>query len=287
MIGFVILNYRTYDDTEMLVNSLRDLEHGYTKDSLKVIIVDNETITNKLEVLKDKFLDYHFDIHYVCSDKNVGFASGMNLGISYALKLGCKFVVCSNNDILLPETFSFDILISKFYQYDNCCIIGPEILNLSKDMQNPLYVNDPFSPTKKNKFKASILLLPVIGRFMYIFRGIFKEYLCELPKSHNKEKYLSGEYFALHGSFFVLTPNYFKYFDELDPNTFLYFEELILAKRIQSVQGCSILTKDVYVIHKEDSATNSKFKNSKLKKIIFVLNENYKSLNYFLKKYII
>lgn len=84
----------------------------------------------------------------------------------------------------------------------------------------------------------------------------------------------------------VLTPTYFKFYNNLDPNSFLYNEELILAERVRQKRLKMFYLNELTVFHKDDSSTNKMFGKNSLKKLNFVLNENYKSRSYFLKKYI-
>ncbi|WP_158107967.1 glycosyltransferase [Vibrio furnissii] len=284
MIGVVILNYKTYNDTYELIESIHKLS---VPEDLKIIVVDNCSVEEKLCELKNKVKRFNYDVLYLSEMENLGFARGMNIGISMALKLGCNYVVCSNNDIILPSSFSFSGLISKYEIKNDTALIGPRILTLSNEEQNPLYVSNPFKSKLKSSLTKIIVYLPFIGRYFYIARGILKEYLlADKFRQKNGRVQSYEDIYCMHGAFFVLTPSYFKYYNGLDKNTFLYFEELILASRIKLINCKSEFNNDYYVIHKEDSSTNEALGGEGFKKRLFVLKENYKSLCYFVKNYL-
>lgn len=280
MIGFIILNYRTYNDTIDLIKSIKKIKD---KNKIHIFVVDNQTNQKELELLKLNISQEDLVVTYIPLDSNLGFANGMNQGIRAAKSIGCDYIVCSNNDILLPNEFTFSGLINPYVNNEKVAMIGPIIKNLSNENQNPLYLKDPFRKKIKNKIITLFFLNHIFGKSLYILRGLIKEY------TNKKKKNLDinhSDIYCLHGSFFVLTPSYFHYYDELDKNTFLYFEELILAKRIDLVGLCSKLNTNSYVVHKEDSSTNDIFKQKRLSKSLFVLKENYKSFKYFFTNYI-
>ncbi|MBG5986039.1 glycosyltransferase family 2 protein [Proteus vulgaris] len=283
MLGLVILNYKTYIDTKELIFSLMKVNIDY---NIKIFIVDNDSNTSELDNLKLALKTEVLDIIFIPVKSNIGFANGMNVGIEYARESGCEYIICSNSDILFPVDFSFSSLIKPYLSDNNVAMIGPRIQNLSGNEQNPLYINDPFNDTIKTKLIKFFLLIPFFGKAIYFSRGILKEYLMENKKKKNLNILENDDVYCLHGSFFLLTPSYFKYYFDLDKNTFLYFEELILAKRISSKNLISKLNTNVFIIHKEDSSTNFIFKNKKLSKKMFVLRENYKSFKYFCKNYL-
>ncbi|HFD7561534.1 TPA: glycosyltransferase [Providencia rettgeri] len=281
MIGLVILNYKTYQDSFELLKTLDDLILNI---DLKIFIVDNETIPSELEKLKSN--KFKLNISYIPIKENLGFANGMNQGIEQAKISGCKYIICSNSDILFPKDFSFERFLMPYEIDTKIAVLGPKITNLSGENQNPLYINDPFQKNLKNYLVKKILLTPFLGKFLYISRGVFKEFFNKKNKPNTISEPKGGYVYCLHGSFFMLTPSYFENYQGLDSNTFLYFEELIISKRVNNLGLYSKLNYSVNVIHKEDSSTNFKFKNKKLAKTLFILKENYKSLSYFLKSYI-
>lgn len=288
MVALVILNYKTYIDSYELIKSIYDNDVG---DGVTVFLVDNETNKCELSKLKSAVIDFGLDIHFLPQEDNLGFARGMNVGIDKARELKFDFVVCSNNDVLFPPTFSFSELVAPYRDDNNIAWIGPQIKNLDSEAQNPLYLSDPFGSTARKKLIKSIFLLPFLGRSIFILRGLFKHFFSRTVKFELENEAVfhsikSGRVYSLHGSFFALTPAYFSHYNNMDNNTFLYYEELILSKRLESTGLICYLNASIEVIHKEDSSTDACLGRGTLRKTIFVLKENYRSLVYYLKNYI-
>lgn len=279
MLALVLLNFRTYNDTFDLVSSLSDLDGV---ESVKIFLVDNESNKEKLKELKLKLTRFDIEVTYLPIEVNVGFARGMNRGISAARSEGYEVVLVSNNDILFREDFSFTLLYERIRSELNVGMLGPRIVDLGGEDQNPLYLADPF----ENKYKICVLRvlcsIPLVGRVVFVLRGLIlyrkrKRMLC-VPDC-------GGSVYALHGAFFVLTPSFFSKFDGLDPGTFLYYEELILACMLESVGLVRKYDPQFRVIHKDDSSTSDMFGGRSFRKKLFVLNRNFESLYFYLKKY--
>ena len=83
--GFVVVNYNDYETTEKIIKNI----YNY-KIIDKIVIVDNcstDDSLTKLEELSDK------KISIIKSDKNGGYASGLNIGAKYLIK---KYKECNS-----------------------------------------------------------------------------------------------------------------------------------------------------------------------------------------------
>ncbi|WP_188008915.1 glycosyltransferase [Grimontia hollisae] len=289
MVALVILNYKTYIDSYELIKSIYSNNLG---DEVTIFLVDNETNVDDLSKFKNKIKNFGLEVHFLPQEYNLGFARGMNIGIDKARELGFDFIVCSNNDVLIPSGFSFNSLVAPYQDNNNIAWIGPQIINLDSVIQNPLYLSDPFGSIINKKIIKYFFLLPFIGRAIFILRGLLKQFVIrsyvkpEVENIVSTDSNKSRQVYSLHGSFFALTPSYFSYYKNMDSNTFLYYEELILSKRLEKVNLSCYLNASSVVIHKEDSSTNTLLGKGTLRKTIFVLQENYRSLVYYLKNYI-
>lgn len=283
MLALVILNYKTYIDSYNLLKSISD---NFLNNEVTVFLVDNDSDFHEFSNLKDLVKNFSIDIYFLPQDFNLGFSRGMNVGIDKARELGFDFIICSNNDVIIPAGFTFERLVAPYYDDNTIAMIGPQIMNLDSVTQNPLYTADPFRGEINRKIIKSIFLLPFFGRALFMFRGLFKHFFSQIHLKSNSKNIDAGRVYSLHGSFFMLTPAYFLHYKNLDSNTFLYYEELILSKRIECAGLTCYLNALSIVIHKEDSSTNAVFGQGTFRKTIFILNENYRSLAYYLKNYI-
>ncbi|TRZ50725.1 glycosyltransferase family 2 protein [bacterium] len=109
-IGFITINFHSDDDTLDVVKQLSEnaLPLGV---SSTVYVVDND----RSEELKEKLAKYPQAV-YVESPGNVGFATGNNLGLKQALKDEADIIVLINNDTLVPEDLTLNILASPIVE---------------------------------------------------------------------------------------------------------------------------------------------------------------------------
>lgn len=96
LISVIIVNYNGKKWIENLFNSL--LLQTYK--NFEVIFVDNASIDDSIDFLKDNYKDNRIKI--IKSDKNLGFAGGNNLGINNSKG---KYILLLNNDAWVEEKF--------------------------------------------------------------------------------------------------------------------------------------------------------------------------------------
>jgi len=247
-IAVVVLNYLTANETEEFISSL----HAYYP-GIRTIIVDNgspENILKKLfEISKN---NKNISVHKM--GRNLGFAKGNNYGINIARKEGYKYIVCSNNDILLNDKRIFEKL-KKSMIFSKSAVIGPQIINLLGKNQNPITIKRPDFIQAKRIYKGSslfrifvlcVLPSPILNLLRKIKHKIY-------PVSMEKENIKKPAYvYALHGSFLMFGPKFFEKYNGFDEGTFLYGEEMILAEMLISEKMKAFYEPSASVIHKED-----------------------------------
>jgi len=116
----IVLNWNGLSDTVECLESLRKL--GYPNYS--VIVVDNASKGDDVEVLRQRYGDYAYLIK---NDRNYGFAEGNNIGIRYALgNLKPDYYMLLNNDtVMAPDVL--DELVAVGEKDDRIGVIGPKI----------------------------------------------------------------------------------------------------------------------------------------------------------------
>jgi len=123
-VSIIILNWNGLEDTIECLESLKKI----TYPNYGIIVVDNGSSGNDVQVLRERYQDY---IRIIQNEENYGFAKGNNVGIRYALDKGVDYVLVLNNDTVVAPTF-LDELVSccekdhkvgavgpKLYYYDN------------------------------------------------------------------------------------------------------------------------------------------------------------------------
>lgn len=224
-ISVITVNYNGFRDTCEFIDSWIAIVMSV---SYEIIVVDNGSVTNEAQLLLQKYPS----IQAIRSDRNRGFAGGINLGIEAAQG---KYLFLLNNDILIVKD-TLPALIDRFASSHKIAGISP----LIRDHTEPHTI----------QYAGYTKLSPITLRNRAIGRGKI-----------NKDRYPARRTPYLHGAAMLLKK---KVIDKLGPmpeEYFLYYEEL---------DWCTYITMDGYelwydpafeVWHKDSSSTG---KNSPL-----------------------
>jgi GT2 family glycosyltransferase len=117
-IAAIILNYFGFDDTIKCINSVqKNLRSA-------IFLIDNSANQNEKTKLRKVFKN-NKNIHMLFPSRNLGFAAGVNLGISEAINKGFKRFFLLNNDTILLNGAEVQ-LKNAFNKYPTA-IIAPAI----------------------------------------------------------------------------------------------------------------------------------------------------------------
>lgn len=123
LVYIVLVNYNGWKDTLECIKSLEDIEYK----NYKIVIVDNCSQDDSYTRLRESIKQ---DIKLIASDKNLGFAGGNNLGITYALSKEAEYVLLLNNDTLVEKDFLKEIIDTA--ERNSAGIVGSKIKYESK-----------------------------------------------------------------------------------------------------------------------------------------------------------
>lgn len=230
-VAIVILNFCNYQDTIDCIQSISMIN----TELCGIVVVDNGSTNNAFEILSNLYKQ-NKNIYVLKASKNLGFAKGNNLGISYAIKhLGARFVLSVNSDVLFTESEYINILIKAYKP--GIGIIGSIVRQRGKS-NHIAYVKYP----------------DVIYRYMqlffeYIDMSLLAEQMyCILRKSKRGISYLSG-------SSILFTPDFLDIYEGFYPRTFLYMEEhlLYLMCELGGLKQVKVL--ETSVLHKQAGST--------------------------------
>jgi len=119
-VAIIILNWKQPQLTVDTIDSVLKIKHSNFK--YKIILVDNGSPDNSLNIFKEKYQDNHF-VKILDTKSNLGYAGGNNFGIKYALKNKYDYLMVLNNDVLVDSSFTQE-LVKELNNYD---IVGPKI----------------------------------------------------------------------------------------------------------------------------------------------------------------
>ena len=243
-IAIVILNYMNYEDTIACVNCALN----QTYNNYEIIIVDNGSSNQSYNILYFIFGNCP-KITLLHSKKNLGFARGNNIGIKYARTKGkADYVFVCNSDIL------FDTDLFEQISKADCTgigVISPTVYSLKGEAQPPTIRTDNIY---QKAFVTSIFLFlywissPITS---FLYRSLRRR---SMPCSSSEAG--RGDKYVLQGCSYFLTPEFFRYYNQLYPKTFLYLEEINLLIYLAKVRLASVVMDTSPVIHKEKGSAS-------------------------------
>lgn len=252
-IGFVILNYNSFDDTKRLLNQLI----AFKIDNLKIVVVDNNSSKDGIEEIITEFSPIR-NIHFIKNTDNSGYGAGNNIGIEYLSQKGLRYIIISNPDVRISSADTIKSILDSILQY-KAAVVAPQIYNLNSELLNH---NQRSRPSSKEirKFR---LKHQYYTRYIYYFLLIILIIIKggnwkRVPKKIKHDKNISlSEVYRVHGSFFMLDLNYFiknNLYPIFDKNIFLFYEEYVIAEKVRKYNGKILVLDAISIIHEEDSS---------------------------------
>jgi len=119
-VAIIILNWKQPQLTVDTIDSVLKIKHSNFE--YKIILVDNGSPDNSLNIFKEKYQNNHL-VKILDTKSNLGYAGGNNFGIKYALKNKYDYLMVLNNDVLVDPFFTQELV----KELDNYDIVGPKI----------------------------------------------------------------------------------------------------------------------------------------------------------------
>ena len=209
----VILNYNTFEDTVVCVDSIKK----YTAcSSYKIFVVDNASPDKSGLLLASKYAQDD-KVQVLASEKNLGFSGGNNIGIRAALEEGFEYVYLLNSDIILQND-AFAFMQEALASNKDVAIVGPSIYN------------------PKGKY-VQFARHGITAKSYLTSKKFFKIFF---PSQKNKSRFLdypTDKDFVFNGMVsgccFGMSSDFIRQNNCLDENLFMYYEEDVLAYVLQ------------------------------------------------------
>lgn len=234
MIGIVILNYQTWDDTKRCIESINQYA---PKEPYQIILVDNASPNSPTYSLEEMLENYH--VEYICSDRNRGYNGGNNLGIQKARQLHCDCVLITNNDICFREG-SIQTMWEYLQKHPDTGIVGPKILDREGNVQHS-------NLCRKTGVKEKYLLRT---RLHAVFRQSYRSYF-----GFDRDYDSTFPVHAVLGCCFLMSKQCVEAVTPLDEYPFLYEEELILGIHMEEAGLKTVYLGDAEVEHLHGGST--------------------------------
>jgi len=250
--GIVIVNYNDYKTTKRLIDNIRDY-----KVFDKIVIVDNKSSDNSLKELKK-----------LENKRIVVIDSGKNKGYSYALNVGCKYlidkykeckIIVSNSDIIIQSENDIKDLF-ELVKGKNV-VVGPTIIE-GNNLNRGWIVPKPMDDVAMN----------ILG----LYKKYQKRHLMYQDSYYNKDISKVG---TVSGCFFAISSKHLEEMGYFDENVFLYYEENIMGVKTKDLGKNIIVANNIDVIHDHAVSIDKSLK--RIKKYDILKNSQY----YFEKTY--
>lgn len=236
MIGMVIVNYNDYKTTKRLLDNVKDY-----KILREIVVVDNKSTDDSL-----------INLQKIKNKKITIIDSGKNKGYSYALNVGCKYlidkykelnIIISNSDIIIES--ELDIKDLNSYINAKNVIVGPTIIQ-GNDLNRGFKIPTPWQDIKQNIvfFGKKVLTKELNYPDNYYYKDISKVD-------------------TVSGCFFMISSKHLEEMGYFDENVFLYYEENIMGIKTKRLKKNIIVCNNVDVIHDHSVSIDKSLKRIK------------------------
>jgi GT2 family glycosyltransferase len=227
---------------------------------LSVYIIDNSQPSQDF-AFKPSF----FCLQVIKPSTNLGYFGGVEYAMRQIDPIKFDYIIISNVDVLLTEDSIINLCNA------NCSSdigwIAPSLRSKTANFDwNPQAIRR--YPIKKLKIMRFLFKHPYLLRLKQIFLHKYKH--------HNMSS--SGDIYAGHGSFIILTKNYFMRCGIIHYPVFLYFEEIYLAEECKRSQLKVVYMPSIHVFD-IGSVSTGKIPSKTYCKY------NYEGINYIISNY--
>lgn len=252
MIGMVIVNYNDYETTKRLLDNVKDY-----KVLKEIVVVDNKSTDDSL-----------INLQKIKNKKITIIDSGNNKGYSYALNVGCKYliekyinlnIIISNSDIIIDS--ENDIKDLNSYISNKNVIVGPTIIQ-GNDLNRGFKIPTPWQDIKQN--------------IVFFGKRVLAKELSYPDNYYHKD---ISKVDTVSGCFFMISSKHLEEMGYFDEGVFLYYEENIMGIKTKRLKKNIIVCNNIDVIHDHSVSIDKSLKRIKKYDILKTSQE------YFEKKY--
>jgi len=239
---FIAVNFNNSDFTIEYVYSVKELTSA--GDNINIIIVDNNSEGSDYNKLRTKFKHVE-NVKLIRNKSNLGYFRGLNAGIDSIPDMSVEngnLLVIGNNDLLFRKDFLVEL--SKINYDEKTFVLAPNIITIDGYHQNPQLVK------KRSEFKKFILRLYFLNHYL---ARVLRYAAIVVDKINGRKDNINSDRKMFirqgNGACFILTSNFFRYYDKLDDRVFLWGEECLLANQLFLAEGKMLYDPNIVVFH--------------------------------------
>ena len=244
----VVLNYNNAQESLAFVKAIKEYAAFQ-----QILLVDNHSTDDSYQIFREAFSQEE-KIILLQAEKNLGYASGNNLGLRYGVEqVQAELLFLANPDV----SFSEDVVtrLREFYQSQRVETLGtmaPVMLVPNRKQENSAWKLPTF---------ADCLLATEVGL----------DKIASFRQRYSKQRFSESPIpvEVLPGSFFAISAKALKAVDYLDEGTFLYGEENILAHKLLQQGYTNYLLPDIQYLHQHSTTIASQLKRREMFRIYY------------------
>lgn len=257
-IAFYCVNYHSYDSLYNYLASIEEAaQHAGNTVMTDVIIADNSKPSQKID-----YTPQHFSLRTLITGENKGYFGAVRHAMLAISPQAYDYVIISNVDVLLAKEFLRD-LATQITSIDTGWIAPQIYSSIEQRDRNPKIL------CRYAKRKLEML------RFLFRFPPLYNLYTLTAYKRKRWERHDVGNIYAGHGSFIILTREYFQRCSIIDYPVFLFCEEIYLGEQCRK-HGLKVTYTPRLCVHDAEHASTGRLRRSTY------CSYNYEAINYIL-----
>ncbi len=223
-ISVLIVNYKT---PELVAECVRSLRRHVRQTPFEIIIVDNESSTRSMQLLRE----YCPQTTIISNRENSGFGRGNNIGFRHARG---RFLFLINSDAVVVGD-CITILLDFLKCHPEAAMVGPQVLLQDGSRQPKICGN---TPTLWRLWNDALLLSRLFPRCPF-FQGMHRDHIVH---AITEVGWISGVCMLIRREAYERTGGF-------NPDFFLYAEDIDLCLRIRLDGGAIYHVRTACVIH--------------------------------------
>jgi GT2 family glycosyltransferase len=254
-LSVIILNFNTPDWIQNALNSIQ--QFPLKKYSYEVIVVDNQSTDNSVEVVKKHFPD----VKLIISPENGGLSKGNNQGLKVAQG---RYVMLLNSDAEWTEKTNLDAAVAYLDEHEDVAVLTPKLILPDGSIDLASHRGEPTPWAAITYFSKLEKLIPNSQIF-----GQYHQTWEDFDVIHQID--------ACSGAAMVVRQTAIDTVGLLDESFFMYAEDLDWCKRFREAKYRIIFFPESVVIH-------HKYKSGQAKDQINIDPEDFLQIPGFSKK---
>ncbi|MFM7511524.1 MAG: glycosyltransferase family 2 protein [Bacteroidota bacterium] len=233
MVSVIIINYNTF---QLTVDCIQSVLLHTKKVPVEIILVDNASVEKDPRM----FLDLFPSIKLICSEKNLGFAGGNNVGLQAAKG---DFVLLLNSDTYLLED-SISLSVAAMQQQSQIGVLGCRQVFPDGALQFSARRFRSITWEIFDLFRFLLFLLPPATRGIKMLGQYFKH------DQSTEVDWVNGAFFMIRRSALAQLPGH-----KLDERFFMYGEDVLWCEQFKELGFSIYFLASTTIVHIASAST--------------------------------